>query len=85
MGHENKIYIDNKTGRCIKVEYYKAFRTYYLAAGVEAKVISFDFARAPHDKTNIERPGLRYLEPNQKKCFEVPQSCKGLYFDFFAT
>ncbi len=31
-------------------------------AGVSAKVTSFDFARAPHDKTNIECPGLRYID-----------------------
>jgi len=85
-GHQNEIYIWNKTGRCLKVVYHKSQRPNFLSqVGLSAWIVSLRLRIAERKKSNIDRAGLKIIAPNINESFEVPSSCNGLYFDFFCN
>jgi hypothetical protein len=85
-GHQNEIFIWNKTGRCLKVVYHKSQRPNFLSqVGLSAWIVSLRLRITERSKSNIDRAGIKIIAPNINESFEVPSSCNGLYFDFFCN
>jgi hypothetical protein len=80
---KNTIFIDNKTGRRLKVEFREAFpRRLIQGGGFTLFGSGAHASTAPFTDPTLGRPGVYVVEPGEVKAFPV-RDCEGLYFDFW--
>jgi hypothetical protein len=84
---QNKIYINNKTGRKLIVTCRQALRPKYLqkigaTAGFSPVTVGINADKAEYTRCNISDPSTIVIKPNGKQEYVVREDCEGINFDF---